>query len=331
MDTEHQELLHRRLAEWRRRLSQPWLVAAWPGMGSVAQVAQAYLAQRLGAQPIGAMPADDFFDLRSVDVERGLILPPRERKSMLFGWKNPTHGRDLVFFQADAQPEHGAGRFCEQLVDVARELGAVRVCTFAAMATMIHPEAKPRVFAVASNASLLAEVRRSDAEPLADGSIGGLNGLLVAVAARAGIDGICLLGEIPYFASSIPNPKACAAVLRTFSRLAEVDVDLEELDANAAAVERSLVEHLKRAEQLAASLEAMTKQPAEPPEEATEQSAEQLAEAARDRETKARIEALFEQARRDRSTAPQLKAALDRHRLWEQYQDRFLDLWKRAE
>lgn len=208
---------------------------------------------------------------------------------------------------------------------MARELGAVRVCTFAAMATMIRPEARPRVFAAASSPNVLEEVRRCDAEPLADGSIGGLNGLLVAVAAHHGLDGLCLLGEIPYFASAIANPKACAAVLRTFSRLADVTVDLGPLDASAAAVERSLVEHLKRAEQAAAQAATQAPPTVGPRADRSGEAVE------RERETRAHVEALFAEAQRDRAKATQLKAELDRLGLFKQYEDRFLDLWKRAD
>ena len=41
--------------------------------------------------------------------------------------------------------------------------------------------------------------------------------------------------------------------------------------------------------------------------------------------------ALFAEAQRDRAKATQLKAELDRLGLFKQYEDRFLDLWKRAD
>lgn len=49
MNTHQDELLRTHLAEWRTRLAQPWLVAAWPGMGAVAQMSQTWLARQLGA------------------------------------------------------------------------------------------------------------------------------------------------------------------------------------------------------------------------------------------------------------------------------------------
>lgn len=316
------DALQPRLLEWRNRLHQPWLVAAWPGMGAVAQVAAHYLWTRLGAHELGELPIEDCFDLRAVEVEHGLIRPQPAPQNTLLAWPAPSGERDLVFFEGSAQPEHDAQRCCEAIVVAARALGVVRVCTFAAMATMIRPEARPHVFAVASEAPLLDEARRSEAEPLANGSIGGLNGLLVAVAARRGLPGLCLLGEMPYFASSIANPKACAAVLRTFCRLAKLSIDLTELDAAAVAVERSLVERLKQAERA-----AVTPALPSPPE-----LREPLTEAElRERAGRVHVEELFAAAQRDRSKAPQLKAELDRLGLFKDYEDRFLDLFRRGE
>ena len=43
------------------------------------------------------------------------------------------------------------------------------------------------------------------------------------------------------------------------------------------------------------------------------------------------IEELFDQARQDRSKAYELKRELDRHDVFEEYEDRFLDLFKKAD
>ena len=50
-----------------------------------------------------------------------------------------------------------------------------------------------------------------------------------------------------------------------------------------------------------------------------------------DKLDRARLEQLFEKARRDRNAALQLKEELDRLGVFDQYEDRFLDLFKRAE
>ena len=50
-----------------------------------------------------------------------------------------------------------------------------------------------------------------------------------------------------------------------------------------------------------------------------------------DEQDRARIESLFEQARQERNKAFLLKAELDRLGVFDRYEDRFLDLFKRGE
>jgi proteasome assembly chaperone (PAC2) family protein len=299
-------------------LEQPWLVTAWPGMGGVAQIAASYLVQKLRAAAIGEVDAAPWFDVEAVRVAGGLIQPGRLPRSVFYAWKNPGSGPDLLLFLGDKQPQTRGYRFCQELVGKAVSLGVSRVVTFAALGTPILPQAKPRVLAVATSRELLAQLRKKSIHVLEDGEIGGLNGVFLAAAAEQKIDGVGLLGEFPYFARAVPNPKASAAVLRVFANLAKLTIDMQEIDANAEEVERNMVEHLERMQKSVETSGASFPMP-EPEKE------EDL-----DPELAARIERLFEQARIDRDKAVDLKAELDRHGLFKQFEDRFLDLFKQA-
>lgn len=309
-------------------LNDPWLVAAWPGMGGVAQIAATFMAQKLGAKEIATIDPAGYFDLRSIRVQGGIAVPGGLPRSVFYGWKNPGGGRDLVIFLGDQQAPHEGYRFCEEMIGVAKELGVTRVLTFAAMGTMIHPHATPRVFAVASQADLLVEAKKQAVEVLEEGEISGLNGVFLAAAAARGLGGICLLGEFPIFAASVANPKASSAVLRVFAGIAGIDLDLTELDLQASEMERALTDHLRK---LQAAAEAQARghegepqaNPEEPGEEWRKPKSEDISP-----ELKARIEALFARAHQDRSQALELKAELDRHGVFKRYEDRFLDLFK---
>ena len=45
------------------KLKRPWLVAVWPGMGSVALSAGYYLMAKLGMRQLGEIAAEDLFDI----------------------------------------------------------------------------------------------------------------------------------------------------------------------------------------------------------------------------------------------------------------------------
>jgi uncharacterized protein len=326
-------------------LTDPWLVAAWPGMGGVALLAGTYLMEKLGAVPVAQVLPDAYFDVTQVKVKDGLVLPTELPRSVFHAWKDPRGRRDLVIFTSDAQPGSAGYAFCEELLGTAQEMGVKRIITFAAMATPSHPMAAPRVFGVATHASIREELRGLGAELLSEGEISGLNGVLLAAGAARGLPGACLLGEFPYFASTVPNPKPAASVLRTFASLADIEVDLSEIDEQASVVEDRLLELLDRlqrspdppvvnpppepwsqAEPLSTSEETAA-EPAEP-EVAIEEEPDD--EPDLDLDVVRRIDAMFELAKRNRSktTALELKAELDRHGVFKQYEDRFLDLFR---
>lgn len=315
------------------KLREPWLVAAWPGMGAVALLAADYLRRKLGAEQLVEVPAGEHFDPGGVEVREGLLLPPRAPRTLLSGWRNPGSGRDLVILLGEQQPAAASWRYCQAVLDAARELGVVRAYTFAAMAMPSSPRAPARVFVAATEAAALSELRRLGTEPIRAGEIGGLNGVFLAAAAERRLPGTCLLGEIPFYASAVSNPKAAAAVLRVFARFAGLELDLGELERAGAEVERQIAALHQKLEETARRIQAAAAEKrggeaeAAPPGEWT---APPGAEALAQRDV-ARVEALFAEAQRDRAKALELKAELDRLGVFERYEDRFLDLFKRAE
>ena len=317
-----------------RELRKPWLVAVWPGMGGVAQIAGTYLVRALEMKQLSELDARPFHASQSIAVKDGLVQPPDRPRSVFYVWRNPREGRDLIVMLADQQPTIDAARYGDALLEAALRHGVERAFTFAAMATPTHPSADPRVFAVATEASAIEEADRIGLTRLAEGEVTGLNGVFIALAAARGVPGTCLLGEFPFFAATVPNPKASVAILRAFAQLAGIEIDLAELVADARRIEKGLIEHLEglqRAARLAAGAEAGSEAArTETDEDEEPAELEAASETGPPTEVVQRIEELFRLARVDRSRALELKAELDRHGLFREYEDRFLDLFKRA-
>lgn len=347
--------------------NDPCLVAVWPGMGCVAEIAGAYLTQQLAAKPFAEIGPAPYFDLRQAHVKDGLLLPAGLPRSVFYGWRNPLGGRDVVILLGEAQPPARAWAFCQEVVTFAQALGVQRLFTFSAVASPIDPRTDPRVFAFASEPKLLSDVRRLGAEVFWDGEVTGLNAVLLSAAIERQLAGACLLGEFPYFASSIPNPKAAAAVLRMFACLAGVQFGLDEIEGEARRLEPELCElHDRLKEAMGGSMPGEEAQEGKdalggdrvPPtggEEGDDPPAIELelrlevvspepeflneAPGADDDdddegpwdpspETIAAVEAMFEEVRADRDRATELKDLLDVHGLFPRYEDRFLDLFR---
>ena len=328
----------------KQRMAEPhntretWLVAAWPGMGSVGVAAAAYLVNKLSARLIHEVPARDVFDQMHIDVKEGLARAGRLPRSMFFEWSNPSNNHDLLIFLGEAQPPHHGYSFCHKLLDYAAHRDIKRIVTFAAMATQLHPKQSPRVFGVATNGETIRELQALESNILKEGQISGLNGVLLAAGLERGIPGMCLLGELPFFAAGVPNPKASKAVLELFATMADIEIDLTDIDRQAKAVEQT---HMQILEKLR---EATKQQQAEAgeegfsipdPEAETDEPADEQAKKSKkpalDFATRQRIESMFEAANQDRTKAFALKEELDRLGVFEQYENRFLDLFKKAD
>jgi proteasome assembly chaperone (PAC2) family protein len=304
------------------KLHNPWLVAVWPGMGQVAISAGYYLMAKLGMHLLSEFPAHELFDVEHVEVKDGLIRTGRLPRSRLFVWNDPQGKHDIVVFIGEAQPSKGRYGFCHKLIEFAQRIEVERVYTFAAMATQMEHEAESKVFAAATDLETLSELKALDLEILDDGHIGGLNGILLGVAAEHRMRGACLLGEMPHIFAQLPYPKASLTVLKAFTSVAHIEIDFTELSEQAHEMDQKLGELLEQMQ------EAMHQQ-GQPDDERTHQEPgeeDQLNEVARER-----IERLFEQAKQQRSTAYELKRELDRLGVYRQYEDRFLDLFKKPQ
>jgi proteasome assembly chaperone (PAC2) family protein len=305
------------------KLNHPYLVAVWPGMGSVALSAGYYLLAKLQMHLIAEYEAHDLFDVDQVEVKEGLIQTGRRPRNRFFVWTDPARKHDLVVFLGEAQPPLGKYLLCRKLMDYAKELGVERVFTFAAMATQMHPEHRGRVFAAATDKEILEELKRLELEVLEDGHIGGLNGVLLGAAVESGLRGACLLGEMPHIFSQLPFPKASLAILEVFTTITGIDLDFAELAEQGRVMEQQLGELLARIEK---SMGAQAPSPEEEGQALEPAEEPQLSPAKRER-----IESLFDQAEKDRSKAFELKQELDRLGVFKEYEDRFLDLFKKSD
>jgi uncharacterized protein len=301
-------------------LTHPWLIAVWPGMGGVAFNAGVFLLSKLDMLVMAEFEADELFDISQVEVKEGIVQPGRRPRNRFFLWKDPKQAHDLVLFLGEAQPPLGRYTFCRRLIAFAKTLGIERVFTFAAMATQMHPASASRLFGAATDRDGVEELKQLEVEPLKEGQIGGLNGVLLAAAAEAGLPGACLLGEMPHVFHQLPFPKASLAILEVFTTLARLEMDFAELAEQGRMVEEQLGELLERLQHAfqpeVASEGEYRVEPAE--EERLEPDAQR------------RIDDLFDRASKDRAKAFELKRELDRLGVFKDYEDRFLDLFKKS-
>ena len=313
----------------RPNLNRPRLVAVWPGMGQVGLNAGYYLMSKLEMTLFTEFDSTALFDLDAVEVKDGLLRSARRPRNRLYLWTDPAGKGDLLVFLGEAQPPAGKQAFCRELIGYARGLGVDRVYTFAAMATPMHPEHPSRVFVAATDEPLLDELKPLPVKVLEEGQIGGLNGVLLGVAADEGLSGACFLGEMPHIFAQLPFPKGSMAVLEVFATFTGIQLDLSELARQAESVEEQLGELLERVQEQVKEQLRDRDDPAADDDESDDEPADEPTADADDDDHSPRVEELFAQAAADRSKAFELKRELDRLGLFAKYEDRFLDLFRK--
>lgn len=311
----------------RPRLHNPVLVAAWPGMGDVALKAALYLKNKLNAVEFAEMTSEEYFHPSGVWIDNSVISIPQHAVGKFYYHKNPAGGQDLVIFISDAQPFVEKGyEYAKEIVEFAVGLKIKLVYTFAAMPLPIEHTQSPQVYVAATQKETLDAFAKIGAKFMPSGQISGLNGLVLGVAREMGLDGVCLLGEIPLYMIQIENPRASMVVLELLTRVLKVSLDLAELKAYAVQIDQE-IEHL---------IEYLKNPPGEQEEE--EKPIDQreidiikkgLADAAGLPDSaRAKIDELFRAAKKDLSRALELKRELDKWNVYEKYEDSFLDLFK---
>ena len=300
----------------RHHFSKPPLMfAAWTGAGNVGILSIDYLRRKLNAHLFAQIDMSSFITPDSITVNSGVASFPAAPQSVFYHNHNP----DIVIFESNA---HVGGKndveVMKAILGFAQRLETPRIYTAAALPlSMSHTDPSKMLFA-ANNAALIPELMKQGLEPMAQGAISGLNGLMLGFAAKSGIDAVCLLSTIPAYAGTLTYPKGAASVVSAIGSLTGAQVCMDELDTHAKSVE-PMFDHIEgKLRDFYVSAETPF----------TEESAEQVDHQEVPKQIMERIEKLFESAAVDRAKAGELKSELDKWNLYELYENRFLDLFK---
>ena len=235
------------------QLESPVMIASWPGIGNIGIIAVDTLRRMLNAEEFGEIEPRDFFYPKKVLIRNGELKTLEFPASKFY--LNRTEKQDLIFFVGEEQPTNGGKTYAEGrrayqmanlVLDVALKFGCRRLYTSGAAVAPTHHTMRPKVWAVPNTKELIPEVKSyentilmSDIEGReGQGNITGLNGLLLGIAKKRGIEAICLMGEIPVYLQGLPftYPKASRSVLEVLTTSLGIEIDMSEL---ATLVERS--------------------------------------------------------------------------------------------
>ena len=323
----------------RVALKNPVVIACWPGMGEVAVRAGLFLKEALAFQEFAEVSDSGFFPPQGIVSEKGVVGLPRIDEGTFYYRKDPRKKRDVVLFIAEAQPPMDrAFEFAWAVLDFIAKLKPGAICTFASLPQPIDYAKESAVWGVASDEAMVEEFKALGVGVMQDGQVSGLNGLLIGTAAERGMRGMCLLAEIPFYTVQIENPKATKAVLKVVEKYLGETFDYSSIDGKAKALEseiEKLISYIKG--QNAPEGDDDDEDDDDDGEEPEPLSEEDIQHIKSELSTFPRlprsvaktVETLFEKAQNDITQAHELKKLLDHWGVYKEYEDRFLDLFKK--
>jgi proteasome assembly chaperone (PAC2) family protein len=215
-------------------LKDPVLVAAfegWNDAGDAATGAVEHLELTWSASPLAALDPDDYYDFQvnrpTVSLVDGVsrrISWPTTRLSVC----RPVGADfDLVLVRG-IEPNMRWRGFCEELLEIMRELGVRTAVTLGALLSD-SPHTRPTPVTGTSydpDSAAKYGLDRSRYEGPT-----GIVGVLQEACVRAGIQAISFWAAVPHYVAQPPNPKATIALLHRVEEVLDIAVPLGELPA----------------------------------------------------------------------------------------------------
>jgi proteasome assembly chaperone (PAC2) family protein len=217
-------------------LKDPVLVAAfegWNDAGDAATGAIEHLELTWSATPLAALDPDDYYDFQvnrpTVSLVDGVsrrISWPTTRLSVC---RPAGADFDLVLVRG-IEPNMRWRGFCEELLEIMRELGVRTAVTLGALLSD-SPHTRPTPVTGTSYDG--ASAARFGLDRSRYEGPTGIVGVLQEACVTVGIPAISFWAAVPHYVAQPPNPKATIALLHRVEEVLDIAVPLGELPAQA--------------------------------------------------------------------------------------------------
>lgn len=222
------------------RLRQPTIVAAftgWNDAGDAASLAVRHLIAVTGADKVGIIEPDEFYDFQSTrphvrlhGEDRVVVWPSVEIYSA------STPAGDLLLILG-VEPQMRWQTFCRQFTEVATALQAPLAITLGALLADV-PHTRP-TNVIGSSGSCAIREQYELVRPVYEGPTG-IVGVLNSAFGQAGTPAVSLWATVPSYVANTASPKAALALLNRFHAISPRPLMLEGLRQAAVEYERDV-------------------------------------------------------------------------------------------
>jgi uncharacterized protein len=229
------------------KLENPQMLACWPGLGNIGAIVAEQLIKQPGIEEAGEIEPWDFFYPRKVVIRSGVLSHVEFPSSKLYLKRSGK--KDLIIFNGEEQPSGDRSTYAtgmkaidmaNMVLDAAEKFGCRRIYACCAAVSQTHHTWKSRVWTASSRHDLHQELQNLPNTVLMSevegrrrySSVPGLNGIILGLAKKRGMDAICLMGEIPDYLVQVqlPYPRASKAILEVLASLMGTEFNCSHVD-----------------------------------------------------------------------------------------------------
>ncbi len=171
------------------KLVEPILIAGLPSIGDIGRIAAKFLRDFLQAELFAELYSPTLPDYVCVDKKGVCHIP---KYDFYFASKN----HDFIILVGDSQPAledlPAYYEICSDILGFASKVGSTYIATLAGTPVL---QSEKEVYVVATSKNLIKECIEKGAVTYKGKTIMGLPGLLLGIAKKKGLKGVCLLGS----------------------------------------------------------------------------------------------------------------------------------------
>jgi uncharacterized protein (TIGR00162 family) len=203
------------------------LICGFPGSGYVGKLAIDHVINELESIHLADIYSNSF-PPQVVIKNTGTV---ELMKNILYYVKNTGGKHDFLFLTGDAQPVSSKVEYLlgEEIIKIAKNFDVRQIITLGAYITGMFVET-PRIFGVATDDDGLKLLTSFNILKIDNGSISGMNGILLGIGKINNVKGLSLLGETSGY---VIDANASKYILKKLLAIVGLDINMDDLDKKA--------------------------------------------------------------------------------------------------
>ena len=243
------------------KLSNALMIEGLPGIGYIGKNVVDYLIDELKAEKFGEILSSYFPPLVLMNPKKNGLIEELKNE-FYFVKKRKDIKHDLILLTGDTQSIDMQGHFIigRKIIEAVQSFDVKRVITLGGFSTGALSKKKPRVFGAGTNEKIINEFEKYNVlfkkSPI--DQIIGASGILLSIAKRHKMDGVCLMGETSGILTA--DPRSTEEVVNVLAQYFGFKINLDKLEIRAKEMDKIIKKIEKIKENIVSSKKVQNNQ-----------------------------------------------------------------------